>query len=225
MKTRPFLGCLNLCTAILIILSAFVGSTAAQSSDPDNPTPMTASEVKGRWPGGNKAFSHFYSFVAGPGEVIVMFNFVSDYLSVNVGGQLMDAYGKAFTELNAYEEQRAQTSYDFIYGMAQEAGVRLVGRFNLKRRQKLIIRAYSAFGSTPERGGSYKIRVEGGNPSFNGDAPPTGSGNSTTNLPANASNAGSLSCLPKSGKLRLVMDDGTIQEINLGRVREATVNP
>ena len=45
--------------------------------------------------------------------------------------------------------------------------------------------------------------------------------------PTNNNNTGvdkTLS-LPKSGKLRLVMDDGTVQEINLARVREATVKP
>lgn len=223
-KTRRFLRCLNILAAISIMLLAFDRPAVAQSSDPDHPTPMTGAEVKGRWPGGNKAFAHYYSFTAGPGEVIVMFNFVSDKYSLNVGGQLMDAYGKAFTELNTTAEQNME--YQFVYGMAEESGIRLVGRFNVKRRQKLMIGAYSRAGSTPEFGGSYKIRVEGGDPSFNGDTPPANLGNSSNNPPANTNTGnGSLPCLPRSGRLRIEMEDGSVQEINLSRMRNASIKP
>ena len=225
MNPRLFLPNLNLFAAISIILIAFAGSAVAQSSDPDHPTPMTTNEVKGRWARGSKAFSHFYSFVAGPGEVRVSFFFVADDMLLMTGGQLIDANGVALTELNAYEQQTGQLNYDMVYGVATTGGVRLVGRFNIKRRQKLTIRAYSAFNNSAEGGGSYKIHIEGGDPSFGGDIPSTSSGKLTTNLPANTTGAGNLSCMPKAGKLRLVMDDGTVQEINLSRVREATVKP
>lgn len=227
LKTRAFSRCFNLLATISFILIAFVGSADAQSTDPDNPTPMTTNEVKGRWARGSKAFSHFYSFVAGPGEVQVMFYFVTDEMMMQAGGQLLDASGLALTELNAYEQKSSQLSYDLVYGLATEAGVRLVSRFNVKRRQKLTIRAFSALNNSAEWGGWYKIHVEGGNPSFTGDAPPTNPGNSATHLSANTTGSGisSLPCLPKSGKLRFVMNDGTIEEINLSNVREVMAKP
>ena len=69
------------------------------------------------------------------------------------------------------------------------------------------------------RGGEHacrSVRASGDGISFDENKSPTNNNNTGVDK--------TLS-LPKSGKLRLVMDDGTIQEINLARVREATVKP
>jgi hypothetical protein len=48
---RIYVGRLTLGAAVLIVLTALARPVAAQSSDPDHPTPMTMSEVKGRYAG------------------------------------------------------------------------------------------------------------------------------------------------------------------------------
>jgi hypothetical protein len=103
----------------------------------------------------------------------------------------------------------------YVTDVASGAGVRLVSTYELKRRQKLIVRFYTAI-TTPETGGSYTIKVSGEGISAN--EPST----LTNSYPANREQTISL---PKSGKLRIVMKDGTIQEINLSNVQEATVKP
>lgn len=52
-----------------LLLAVFVSSNSAQSGNPDNPTPLSSSELKGSLGGADKEF--YYSFVAGPGKVTV----------------------------------------------------------------------------------------------------------------------------------------------------------
>lgn len=59
---------------LALAMTVVVGLAAAQSGDPDKPTPMTTGEAKGRW-AKDKDISHFYSFTAGPGEVKVLLYF------------------------------------------------------------------------------------------------------------------------------------------------------
>ena len=176
-----------------LLSSVFLGAlvfanSAFGQSDPDHPVQMTTSEISGKWKRA-EAFSHFYSFVAGPGEVKVSFYFVSSQNSINVGGQLFGENGRAFDELNAVETNAVQPSYDFIWGMADPTA-RLVGRFNVPKRQKLVIRVYDGPGvfdwTDP---GTYKISVQGGNPSFEGETvrpepePSASNGGSNTGRP------------------------------------------
>lgn len=224
MKTKRFLNHLNLLAALPIILIALAGTALAQSTDLDNPTPMTTNETKGRWQTG-KAISFFYSFTAGPGEIMVMFDFKPDSSLLNVSAEVTDVYGRGIGNLDD-SQKRSELSY-----FATPEGERLVGRYELKRRQKLVARI-SIMGDEVATPGSYKVRVSGDGVSFNDNNTSTsnssGNNSSTNNSGTmNNNNAGSnnVLSLPKSGKLRLVMDDGTIQEINLSRVREATIKP
>jgi hypothetical protein len=204
--------CVALSLAALLALTSLASLAAAQSTDPFNPTPMTADTVKGRWPA-DKLISHYYSIVAGPGVVKVMFNCVDDSGSQIVGQEVTDADNHLLKRRESIGSDSEPPTY--VTEVASGAGVRLVSTYELKRRQKLIVRFYTAI-TTPETGGSYTIKVSGEGISAN--EPST----LTNSYPANREQTISL---PKSGKLRLVMDDGTVQEINLSRVREATVNP
>src|ERR1044072_1042070 len=91
---RPYVRRLALGITALIAVTVLVQPAAAQSTDPDNPTPMTADTVKARWPKGNR-ISHYYSFVGGPGVVKVSFNATPEGNVDAVGGQLTDADGHA----------------------------------------------------------------------------------------------------------------------------------
>ncbi len=52
---------------MFLMLAVFVNSNSAQSGDPDNPTPLSSSQLKGNLGGANKEL--YYSFTAGPGKV------------------------------------------------------------------------------------------------------------------------------------------------------------
>jgi hypothetical protein len=75
MNTQQGLRPLIMLTAMLITLIAPAGSALAQSTDPDNAIPMTTDTVRGRFPAGKEA-THYYTFVGGPGEIKVFFDFV-----------------------------------------------------------------------------------------------------------------------------------------------------
>jgi hypothetical protein len=200
--------------AVLVSLIALTGTVAAQSTDPDHPTPMAANEVTGRWPEG-KATSFYYSFVAGPGRVMVMFDFVVDHDLLNVSGELTDEYGRGIGNLDD-SMKRSELSY-----FATTKGLRLVGRYELKTRQKLVVRVSTEGEGDEVVPGKFKVRIDGDAVSLSrgGDAPAAGSTSGSATAAGNPAN------LPGSGRLRLVMDDGTVQEINLGRVREASIRP
>ncbi len=220
MKKEWLPNFVSLIALVPIILIALVGTATAQSTDPDNPTPMTTDVIKGRWPA-DKLVSHYYSFVAGPGVVNLSINCVTDSGSTIVGAQLTDAAGHLFTRLESIGKESVTPTY--VQDVAGGEGVRLVATFEIKRRQKLLVRFYTAI-TNPDSAGSYAIRVSGDGVTSgeNNTSTISGSINSTGNNPAGGNN---VFVLPKSGKLRLVMDDGTVQEINLSRVREATVKP
>jgi hypothetical protein len=180
---------------------------------------MTTNEVKGRWSSG-KAVSYYYSFEAGPGEVMVMFDFMPDRELQNVAAELTDAYGRGISNLDD-PQGRSELSY-----FATTKGLRLVGRYQLKRQQKLVVKIASV-GDDDVIAGAYKIRVEGGNPSFSqqNGASANQDGSTGKTIEKREPESNRSSCLPKTGNLRLVMNDGTVREINLSRVREASIKP
>jgi hypothetical protein len=53
----------------LLLLLATATATSAQSTDRDHPTPLRSSEIRGDLNNHNE--EHFYSFVAGPGELTI----------------------------------------------------------------------------------------------------------------------------------------------------------
>ena len=52
--------------ASLLVLIAATGSTFAQSTKRDHPTPLTSNEIKGELNGAE--IEYFFSFTAGPGK-------------------------------------------------------------------------------------------------------------------------------------------------------------
>jgi hypothetical protein len=211
---------LRLLAIVPLILGAAIASARAQSTDPDNPIPMTSDVMKGRWPA-DKLVSHYYSFIGGPGVVSLSINCISDSSSTIVGAQLSDAAGHVFTRLESIGRETVTPTY--VQEVAGGEGARLVATYDIKRRQRLLIRFYTAI-TNPDSAGSYSIRISGAgvsstenNTSTNG-GPLTGSEHNTTG-------GRNLLSLPKSGKLRLVMNDGTVQEIELAHVREASIQP
>ena len=141
-------------TAVILALSIniFTSSAAAQSSDPDKPTVMTASEIKGRWPAG-AGVSYYFGFEAGPGEVIVMFDFKVDDVVQNVSAQVTDSYGRGLKNL---DDKLGQSVFSYF---TTPKGIRFVGRYQIKKRQKMV--AKIAIEGEENIPGAYKVRVEG----------------------------------------------------------------
>jgi hypothetical protein len=224
---QQFLRRLNLLTTVLIILMALASPATAQSTDPDDPVPMTTNVIKGRL-SGDKPIAHYYSFVGGPGEIEILFDFVSDESAQLVAGRLTDADGRTFISIDEEYRKKFGPPYDLVQDIAYPQGLRLIGRYEVKRKQKLVVKVYTW--GLINSGVKYTIRIEGDGASFNQSDAATnnalGNNNSANKTVINNNASGNrASCLPKSGKLRLVMDDGTVQEINLGRVSEASIKP
>lgn len=145
--------------AVILALSITVlaGSAAAQSNDPDKPTVITTKEVKGRWPAG-AGVAYYFGFEAGPGEVIVMFDFKVDDVVQNISAQVTDSYGRGLRNLDD-KEGRSVFSY-----FTTPAGIRFVGRYQIKKRQKLV--AKIAIEGEENIPGAYKVRVDGAGVAF-----------------------------------------------------------
>ncbi|MEP6704508.1 MAG: hypothetical protein ABJB34_06865 [Acidobacteriota bacterium] len=148
----------TLITVVFVLsMTALSGSAAAQSNDPDKPTLMTTKEAKGRWPAG-AGVAYYFGFDAGPGEVIVMFDFKVDDVIQNVSAQVTDSYGRGLRNLDD-KEGRSVFSY-----FTTPAGIRFVGRYQIKKRQKLV--AKIAIEGDENIPGAYKVRVDGAGVAF-----------------------------------------------------------
>lgn len=198
---------------LLVVFTFLAASAAAQSTDPFSPAPMTSDTVKGRWTSGSP--SYYYSFVAGPGVIKVSFNAKPNGPIDTVGGELRSAEGQLLIPV----ENRTKGNSPTVSGSLTSAGRLFVATYDLERRQKLVFRFFSNYGGTNNTG-TYSIKVSGSGLYFGDDISlismdPAGS----------ITDGGGLSCMPKTGILRLEMRDGTFQEINLGRVKEMAVRP
>ena len=170
------------------LIAAYTGSTRAQSLQFDNPTPMDSDRVAGLLPKG-KAIAHFYSFTAGPGELIVSFSFYSESSEWvgGIGGQLTDAYGRAFTNLDAKANDRDKKS---VNGDFDASGTTLVGRYSIPRRQTLVLKVYTQTVGIPNDAPvRYRVRVESSDSSSggNGSAAAQEASGTTTDPAATAS--------------------------------------
>lgn len=186
-RASKFVRISTLTLIAVVLVAAYTGSTRAQSLQFDNPTPMDSDRVAGLLPKG-KAIAHFYSFTAGPGEVIVSFSFYSESSEWvgGIGGQLTDAYGRAFTNLDAKETDRDKKS---VNGDFDASGTTLVGRYSIPRRQTLVLKVYTQTVGIPNDAPvRYRVRVESGDSSL-GDIGPAATPKDSGNTAASAAGA------------------------------------
>jgi hypothetical protein len=74
--------------ASLLVLIAATGSTFAQSTNRDHPTPLTSNEIKGELNG--TEIEYFFSFTAGPGEVTITVDVKSSDGTTGTNFELLD---------------------------------------------------------------------------------------------------------------------------------------
>jgi hypothetical protein len=177
-------------TAALLLIAA-AGSSAAQSTDRDNPTPLKTDELKADFSQDDP--DYFYSFTAGPGEVV----FTLDVKGGPPGGGVpyFHLFNPDGRELDAFDK--------FAIGNASE---KLVKRVSFAKQQPVILRIGKPIGN-----GSYRLRISGA-VALGGE-------------PAAGNQTDGRMGLPTSGTLRIEMNDGSAQEIDLRRVRRVIVKP
>jgi hypothetical protein len=86
----------------LLILTVYSGAGIAQSTDRDNPTPLTTNEIRGS--GTGKKVEYYYTFLAGPGEVV---------LTVDSGAK--GSFSLVEVELFDYDEDRMDLIQNIHY--------------------------------------------------------------------------------------------------------------
>ena len=213
--------------AALAVVMAAGAVSFSQSTNRDNPTPINSSEVSGNFTDQDQgAKEYFYSFTAGPGDLT---------LTVDLKGRDRDASGSM-----PYELLKGNGSEDgpiLCCEYAQMGGGtsgRSVASVKLTRRQTVVLHLTNSM----YRGGSFNIRFSGtafggnGGPAFgtgggqgrdNGGNGNGGFGNGSGGGPGRDRSTGDPVDVPQTGILHIRMKNGTVQDIDLSRIRSITV--
>ena len=189
----------SMAVVALLLLMTTAGPSAAQSTDRDHPTPLKVNELRADFSQDDPEY--FYSFTAGPGEVI----FTLDVKGAAPGG------GVPYFHLFNTDGRQLDSFDQFAGGNASE---KLVKRVSFAKRQTVVMRIAKPIG-----GGSYRLRI-GGAVALGSEAA-TGGGNSG----GSGNPAGGSINVPSSGRLRIEMKDGSAQEFDLSRVRRVVTTP
>ncbi len=195
-----------------IILAITVGTSFAQSTDRDHPTPMSSSEVSGTFgdhqKDGNKEI--FYSFMAGPGELTVTFD-VNRRSRDDMAGfsfELLPANGSSTAILCCEGAQSGEG------GTGRE-----VAHVKLTRRQSIILHITNVSNG----GGTFNARFSGQAASSFGGG--TGGGPGKVVDFGGDSRNGQQIIVPSSGTLHIRMKDGSTKDIDLSLIRNISVRP
>ena len=185
----------KLSVALVLVLYASTG--LAQSTDRSRPTPLVSGQIIGK--GTGTSTDYWYAFTAGPGEIAI---------SVDVSATVGSTPGDVDVELkDTLFNTVTQVSASATYLKSEQKGV----RFEIRKAQAFLLKV-----GVGERVKSYGVTVSGA-VTFAGSA--TASAASPSAAPAE----GWLACVPRTGVLRIEMEDGTSQEINLARAKRVLV--
>ena len=181
-------------TFVTLVLGLLPVFATAQSRDRNKPTPMTSSQVSGSSRKEDRR-ELYYSFTAGPGELIV---------TLDVQGLSGRVDSLSLVRLTFYEQDFQEVGkVDRQSGLNGE-NKRQIGKFNLSKETPLVMRL------TFEAGASkYKVSLSG----------PVSAGK-----PAEPAGTSSEALrLPKTGVLNIKMRDGSVRTINLADIQDARI--
>ncbi len=118
--------------AALLLLIAAAGSSVAQSTDRDHPTPLRSDEIKADFSQDDSEY--FYSFTAGPGEVI----FTLDVKGAVPSGGIpyFHLFNTAGREFDSFDKFAARNSSE-----------KLVKRVTFAKRQPVVMRISKPIGA------------------------------------------------------------------------------
>jgi len=215
-----------------LLLAVTAITTNAQSQDRDNPTLLSADTIKGS--GIGKKVEYYYRLTAGPGEVA---------LTVDLKAKA----GATSAEVEVFDEDANKIFY--YYPNATSQNERDVKRITLSGKQNLTLRL-ALDGSAGEYSIKLAGAIELTPPVDASSPPDAAVSNAEQTQPANTSQSdtatdtpatkagkpgkltfgmnilqavGTQFGLPTSGVLHLVMRDGTVQQIDLSKVKSASV--
>lgn len=128
----------------LLTLTTFISPVTAQSTDRDNPTQLISNEVMGQVAPDNQG-ENFYTFIAGPGEVVVTLDVQpkNDVVVVDV-----DLFNTDAKEILSFR------------GSTSSKSERVVKRVQISSRHPVIMRVTSV-NSANNSSGTYRVRIEG----------------------------------------------------------------
>jgi len=179
---------------VFLVLVLFPVLAAAQSKDRDNPTPITSNPVSGSSRKDDRR-EFYYSFTAGPGELVV---------TLDVEGLSGRVDSLSLVRLTFYDKE-----FHEVGKFARQSGLngerkRQVERYTFPKETPLVMRVTFDAGAS-----AYKV-VLGGDVSV-GEPP----------IPPVASSQ--VLQLPKTGVLTIKMRDGSVRTINLAEIQDARV--
>ena len=226
-----------------LIVVALCASAKAQSTDRDNPTPLSSNEIRGT--GIDKGVEYFYTFLAGPGELVLttdvrakaystffetlLFNMDARELGVIRYGPTMRSE-RRMTRIQLGQQQPVliQIALDSSAG---EYMVRISGAAQLETAATL-----SATPVAADAGGAIPVAAADasaatGTPVTTGESETTATPTDPTadagGKPSKAQKiwmrlgaASELLGLSNIGKLKIDMKDGTSQEIGLMKIKK-----
>jgi hypothetical protein len=197
--------------AIFVFILTSAGSTLAQSSDRDTPTPLSSGTLSGNMNDHNA--ENFYSFTAGPGELTI---------TVDVKARRNDI-GVLNFELLGRDASTALLCCEFAQGDGGGTG-RDTKSIRLTKRQTIILHTTNG----PVGGGTFDVRLSGAAISFSGHSEGRGENNgggndSDDNGQGRGNRGGEPVSVPSSGTLHIRMKDGTVKDINLRLIRDISV--
>lgn len=131
----------------LILAVAAVGTAGAQSNDRDNPTKLISPEISGFIDSKSAKSNYFYSFTAGPGEVMITL----DVSKVN---------SDASIRYEIFDEDAKSLIYDdaVAFGSSEE---RKIKRFVLSRKVLLIMKISPGHIWGERESGRFRLRLSG----------------------------------------------------------------
>jgi len=194
---------MGMAVAALLLLTAFVGSAAAQSTestDRDNPVRLTSSEISVPM---NPGRDIYYTFMAGPGEVTMTLNVLRVHPNdtTATGIELFDSNAKPIP----FKDGRNDFPLS-VYGGMGGLNEQAINRVDFKRQQPVLMRIKLRY-----HRGSVRLRLTG--------AVDLGQPTSSVSAPQQET----LFVLPARGAMQVEMYDGTVQQISLSEVRRVTV--
>ena len=236
---------------ILLLGLLFIVATAmgahAQSQDRDNPTPFASNTIKGS--GTGKKVEYFYSFTAGPGEVAITVDLKAKAGSTNADVEIFDEDGsKTFYYYPNATSQNEHAVKRFTLNNKQLLILRLAldssaGAYSIKLAGPVEFAAATPATDpqTPGADTSTAASSAGEQTQPMTDMPqpdpstatPADAPTDATPKPGKGSKfdlalnllqtTGTHFGLPTSGILHVVMKDGTTQDIDLSKVKSASV--
>jgi hypothetical protein len=236
-QRRAMMGGAILCLMALVLPA----SAAAQSTDRDNPTPLASNEVRGHAIG--KKVEYYYTFLAGPGEVILMVDSGAKGSFSQLDAQLFDFDAQKLAQVQnlPYPGETSRKVTRATFGVQQPVLLR-------------IFLDYEAAQYLVRLSGS--VQVGGGDVSFSGSAATSATPTPSESVPGASSEAavpsqpvvtstdsaepagkatglkklwlklssvGEVLGLAGVGALHVEMKDGTAQDIELTKIKKVLV--